>query len=46
VNYKVHNDLPWFRPLLGGKSPTFSNLILKMNRCNKGVSREFEKFTL
>jgi hypothetical protein len=45
VNYKEHNDLSWFRPLLGDNSPTSSGLIWKMNRCYKGVSREFEKFT-
>jgi hypothetical protein len=31
-------------PLLGGNSPTSSDLVLKMNRCYKGVSRELEKF--
>jgi hypothetical protein len=44
ANYKAHNDLFWFRPLLGGNSPTSSGLILKMNRCYKGVSRELKKF--
>jgi hypothetical protein len=44
VNYKSHNDLSWFKPLLGGISPTFSGLILKMNRCYKGASRELKKF--
>jgi hypothetical protein len=44
VNYKVHNDLSWFRPLLKGDSHISSGLILKMNRCYKGVSRELEKF--
>jgi hypothetical protein len=44
VNYKAHNDLSWSRPLLGGNSPTSSDLILKMNKCYKGVSRELEKF--
>jgi hypothetical protein len=38
-------DLSWFRPLLRSNSPTFSCLILKMNMCYKGVSRELEKFT-
>jgi hypothetical protein len=45
VNYKVHNDVSWFRPLLGGNSPMSSGLILKMNRCYKGVSSELEKST-
>jgi hypothetical protein len=44
MNYKAHYDLYWFRPLLGGNSPTFSGLILKMNRGYNGVSRELEKF--
>jgi hypothetical protein len=44
ANYKAHNDLSWFRPLLKGNSPTSSGLILKMNMCYKGVSRELEKF--
>jgi hypothetical protein len=43
VNYKAHYDLSWFRPLLEGNSPTPSDLILKMNRCYNGVSRELEK---
>jgi hypothetical protein len=43
-NYKAHGDLSWFRPLLRGNSPTSSGLILNMNRCYKGVSRELEKF--
>jgi hypothetical protein len=43
VNYKVHNDLSWFRPLLGGNSPTSSGLILKMNMCYKGMSIELKK---
>jgi hypothetical protein len=45
VKYKAYNDLSWCRPLLGGNSPTSSGLILKMNRCYKGVSRELKKFT-
>jgi hypothetical protein len=45
VNYKAHGDLSWFKPLLGGNSPMSSSLILKMNRCYKGVSRELKKFT-
>jgi hypothetical protein len=45
VNYEAHYDLSWFRPLLKGNSPTSSDLILKMNRCYKGASRELEKFT-
>jgi hypothetical protein len=39
VNYKAHGDLSWFRPLLGGNSPTSSNLILKMNMCYKGCAK-------
>jgi hypothetical protein len=44
ANYKAHNDLFKFKPLLGGNSPTSNGLILKMNMCYKGVSRELEKF--
>jgi hypothetical protein len=44
VNYKAHNDLSWFRSLPGGNSPMSSGLILKMNMCYKGVSRELKKF--
>jgi hypothetical protein len=44
VKYKAYNDLPWFRPLLEGNSPTSNGLILKMNMCYKGVSRELEMF--
>jgi hypothetical protein len=44
ANYKVHYDLSEFRPLHGGNIPTASCLILKMNRCYNGVSRELEKF--
>jgi hypothetical protein len=40
ANYRAHYDLSWFRPLLGGNSPTSSGLILKMNRVYNGVSRE------
>jgi hypothetical protein len=36
MNYKTHNDLYWFSPLLEGNSPMSSGLILKMNRCYKG----------
>jgi hypothetical protein len=45
VNYKAYDDLSWFKSLLGGNSPMSSSLILKMNMCYKGVSRELEKFT-
>jgi hypothetical protein len=45
MNYKTHNDLSWFIPLLGGNSPTSSGLILKMNTYYKWVSKELEKFT-
>jgi hypothetical protein len=31
TNNKAHYDLSWFRPLLGGNSPTSIGLILKMN---------------
>jgi hypothetical protein len=40
ANHKEHNDLSWFRALLESNSRTSSGLILKMNRCYKGVSRE------
>jgi hypothetical protein len=45
VNYKAQNDISWFSPLLGGNSHMSSGLILKMNMCYKGVSRELKKFT-
>jgi hypothetical protein len=45
VNYKAHYDLSWFRPLLGGNSPTSNSLISKKNRGYNGVSRELEEFT-
>jgi hypothetical protein len=35
VNNEAHSDLSWFRPLLGGNSPTSSGLILKINRTYK-----------
>jgi hypothetical protein len=44
VNYKAHYGLSWFRPLLGGISPTSNGLILKMKNGYNGVSRELEKF--
>jgi hypothetical protein len=44
VNYEEHYDLSWFSPFLEGNSPTSSGLILKMNKCYNGVSRELEKF--
>jgi hypothetical protein len=45
MNNKAHGDLSWFRPLLGGNSPTSNDLILKKSMCYNGVSREQEKFT-
>jgi hypothetical protein len=36
VNNEAHSDLSWFKPLLGGNSPTPSGCILKMNMCYKG----------
>jgi hypothetical protein len=44
VNKEGHSDPSWFRPLLVGKSPTSSGLILKMNVLQE-VSRVLEKFT-
>jgi hypothetical protein len=44
MNYKAHDDLSWFRSLLGGNRHTSSGLILKMNMYYKGVSGELEKF--
>jgi hypothetical protein len=41
---QAHNDLSWFRPLLGGNSIMSIGLILKINMCYKGVSRELKKF--
>jgi hypothetical protein len=46
VNYKAHYDLSWFRPLLRGNSTMFSGLILKINKCYNGVSRELKKWGL
>jgi hypothetical protein len=45
MNYKAQYGLSWFRPLLGGNSPTSSGLILKMNSGYNGVNRELKKFT-
>jgi hypothetical protein len=45
MNYKAHNDLSWFRPLLGGNNHTSSGLILKTSRSYKGVSKELKKLT-
>jgi hypothetical protein len=45
ANYREHYDLSWFKPLLGGNSPTSSGLILKMNKVYNGVSRGLKKFT-
>jgi hypothetical protein len=45
LNYKAHYDLSWFRPLLGGNSPTSRGLILKMYSGYNGASRELKKFT-
>jgi hypothetical protein len=36
VNYKARYSLAWFRPLLGGNSPTSSGLILTMNNGYNG----------
>jgi hypothetical protein len=44
MNYKAQYNLSWFRPLLGGNSPTLGGFILKMNRGYNGVSRELKKF--
>jgi hypothetical protein len=44
VNYKAHYSLFWFKPLLGGNSPTSYNLILKMNSGYNGVSGGLNKF--
>jgi hypothetical protein len=44
VNYKGHDDLSRFRPLLEGNSTMYNGMILKMKICYKGVSRELEKF--
>jgi hypothetical protein len=44
MNYKAHYGLSWFRPLLGGNSPTSNGLILKINSGSNRVSRELEKF--
>jgi hypothetical protein len=44
TNYKPYYNLSWFRPLLGGNSPTSSGLILKMNSGYNGVKRVLKKF--
>jgi hypothetical protein len=44
VNYIAHGDLSWFRALLKSNSRTSNDLILKMNMCYNGVSRELKKF--
>jgi hypothetical protein len=44
VNYISHYDLSYFRLLLKNNSHTFSGLILKINICYKGVTKELEKF--
>jgi hypothetical protein len=46
TNYKAHYSLSWFRPLLGGNSPTSNGLILKMNNGYNGVSTMLDKFTM
>jgi hypothetical protein len=45
VNYKAHYVLSYFRPILIGNNLTSNGLILKMNMCYNGVSRELEKLT-
>jgi hypothetical protein len=45
VNYEAHYDLFWFSHLFRGNNPTSNGLILKMDKCYKGVSRELKKFT-
>jgi hypothetical protein len=45
ANYKAHYGLFWFKPLLGGNSPTSTGLILKMNSGCNDLSRELKKFT-
>jgi hypothetical protein len=44
MNYNAQYGLSWFRPLLGGNSPTSSGLILKMNGGYHGMSKELKKF--
>jgi hypothetical protein len=44
TNYKADYLLSWFRSLLGGSSPTFTNLILKINNGYNGVSKALGKF--
>jgi hypothetical protein len=44
ANYEAHYLLSWFRPLLGGNSPTSSCLILKMKSGYNVVSRALKKF--
>jgi hypothetical protein len=44
TNFKSHYILFWFRPLLGGNSPTSNDLILKMNNGYNGESIVLEKF--
>jgi hypothetical protein len=43
MNYKAHNGLSWFWPLLRGSSPTSNGLILRMNSGYNGVSKELKQ---
>jgi hypothetical protein len=43
MSYRGHGDLSLFRPLIEGNSLMSSGLILKMNRCYNGMSRELKK---
>jgi hypothetical protein len=45
MNYRAHYNLSCFRLLVRGNSHTSIGLILKMNICYNGVSRELKKFT-
>jgi hypothetical protein len=39
MNNNHTRDISWFRPLLGGNSPTSSEIILKKNKCHKGSTK-------
>jgi hypothetical protein len=44
MNYKTHYNLSWFMLILRVNRHISTDLLLKMNSCYKGVSREIEKF--
>jgi hypothetical protein len=45
MNNLAHSDLSWFKPLLGGNSPTSNGVVLMKKKCYNRVSRVLERFT-